>query len=168
MQELQNLLINYFCQDLGSNQIKKPVNLLQREIEMFFGTTDKVSLPREEIWILSWQRNLIFLTVLVKHSSRIGGWSGYMKEKSFYIALAMAKEHQLIIEQNLEHHAFELFLHTSSWTITVMNEILNRSVKYQEQIHSNWRGPSKSCMLEVWDGTEEARDVAAEIVEALL
>lgn len=49
MQELQNLLINYFCQDLGSNQIKKPVNLLQREIEMFFGTTDKVSLPREEI-----------------------------------------------------------------------------------------------------------------------
>lgn len=33
--ELQNLLINVFCQDLGSYQIKKTVNLLQREVECF-------------------------------------------------------------------------------------------------------------------------------------
>lgn len=90
---------------------KKAVNLLQGEVEMlFFGTTDKVWLPWEEIWILGWQRHLIFLTVSIKHPSRIGDWSRYMKGKNFCIALTMAKEPQLIIEQNLEHHAFELFL----------------------------------------------------------
>lgn len=87
-----------------------------------------------------------------------------MKGKRFYTALAMAKQYQFVIEQNLEHHTFELCLHTSSWTITVMNEILNYSVKYQEKIHSNCSSLSKISMLEVWDGIEEARDQAAKIV----
>lgn len=39
---IQNLLINDSCLDPGRNQIKKAVDLLQREVKMFFGTTDKV------------------------------------------------------------------------------------------------------------------------------